>query len=196
MKKFMYAVSAALLIAFSVKSDIITVTAVGNIVDNMYSAVTVGTAVEYTFQFDTEQSGSYVVGNTPYLLSDFSDHNYFYADFQGDFALPTYYASNNITKLNYGLDYPNNYASVLTGGSGSHYTQIYAYTSINAWRVGSSLYGQEVSYKDSRNYELVNSNLTITDFPSVPEPSTLILMFSGIGLLGTSLLRSSKRKKV
>lgn len=200
MNKALSLFGIVLFATFSAKADLITITAAGNI-NNVYnSSISNGTYVEYTFQFDTEQNGSYSYGTTTHTLNDNYDYglNYFYADFLGNNVLRDYNISVGPSEYNYGYKYESGYQSLLAGGTGSHYINIYGRSDIDDWQVGTSLYGYETSYISASNwnfsYEQVTSILTITSLSNVPEPSVVATMLSGIGLLCISAFGTLRKR--
>lgn len=197
MKKVHLFTCVVLLSTIVVRADLISITASGSITNTENSSFSIGTLVEYVFEFDTDQDGYFVMGNQSYIINDRSGMDYFYAAYQGDFNLPDYNIQD-MTVYYYGLELANGFTS-LYGRSGSRGVQISAQSGISTWQVGTVLSGNEYSaISTSANgtvFERAYSDLIITRISRVPEPSVFVLLISSAGVLGGGFFRFQRRRK-
>lgn len=199
MRKFISVTASIIALSFCVNADLINLTAKGNIYSSNVSTVPIGTAVEYSFQFDTDLEAYCLLYNdTKSLYHDNTYVDYFYTDFQGGYVLPhSDVMTTSVKEFNQGFSYTNAYMSNLQGGTGSHIVQLYTYgCKIEDWQLGTTLYGLEYSYFNSV-YPTVYSKLTITSITgqNVPEPTAIFMILSGFSLLGIGRLRTLAKRR-
>lgn len=176
----------------SVKAEMITCTAAGTKILSQKDSV------YYTFSYDINKVGSLVFnGETFYqdfLSTDTLSIDYFYAEFQGEYALIDTQSANSgylFGDFNLGCNKIFGSAgqqSSLVGGDGAHMIQIWSDSlPITNWKTGTLLSGNEGLFNlDGSVYKETNSNLTIISMSNdppknVPESSILINLFFSLG---------------
>jgi hypothetical protein len=191
------AVTAILFFVFSASASLITINAVGTVINSKDS-------VHYTFVYDLNAPGYAYSGGEKILMQDLYDDmvgiNYFYTDFLGGYILPDGGQKKASTdKINLGSDLIYGDAqipSILLAGTWSHYVQLFSETlSIKFWEVNTPLFGVEELLSDGKKYSKC-SRLVITSITgNVPEPS--ITMLSLIGCTCIAVTRKFRcREKV
>lgn len=173
-------VIAILFFVFSSSASLITITAVGTVINSKDS-------VNYTFVYDFNAPGFAYLGGEKILLDDLYNDtmgiDYFYTDFLGGYILPDDQDKASTDKVNLGSDQiygDAQISSILLAGTWSHYVQLFSETlSIRSWEVNTPLLGVEELILDGIIYSK-RSRLVITSITgNVPEPSVTLLSLIG-----------------
>lgn len=188
MKNTILAFGVIVSISFSVNAELMKIVATGNV------ATHTEVPVEYSFLFDTEQDGFYLIDTIKYPIYDLDNTDYFYADFQGKYVLPDYITVNS--EHNYGYEYTGDtpVVTVVLGGTPAHRVQIISNSSIDTWGIDTKFLGIEQSLNSNNVWESVFSDLKVTKYSPVPEPSIVYMSLSGLILLSVFLSLSYRKK--
>jgi hypothetical protein len=187
-----------LLFSSNAIAEFITITATGEVTSVKNTSIAIGTKVEYTFGFDLGLEGFELKDAINYRL-DTDTYNSFYSDFISGYALQDYGVPSSVVERNYGYEYVDGSMSYLYGGVGSHYMRFSTIGNLSNLKVGSSMIGYERSLKTSNSYELIWTQLIVSDistFSNVPECHVIVMMISGLFLLGTMVSIRGRTKKV
>jgi hypothetical protein len=213
MKRLVAALFFLSLCIHSATADLMVYDFFGTVTLSNSDYITVGSEVHYFFEINFDEQAfsriddvrTYVNDTTLHYLRGDASVDYFYADFIGTYSLPDLMSYDDNTERNIGqsTDYlwaPNDYG-VLKGGQHHHPIVLTAYATVGSWDIGQEVTGVEYSNSGGKSLR-VESILKLESIRapapqarpiSVPEPSTISMLISGLlGLGGCGLLRRKK----
>ncbi|MCG7926918.1 MAG: PEP-CTERM sorting domain-containing protein [Candidatus Thiodiazotropha taylori] len=171
------------------------------------SGLTVNDSTMYRFIVDTELDASYTTfAGDEYTYTDTSDIDYFYADLASDHHIqPTDRDLTPTRPAEFNVGNTQTSSASLFGGAYDNYVRISNSYSISDWVVGMTGFtGVESAQNWFEEYSAITSTLTLQSISvvnlqsstdgddgtvAVPEPSSILLLATGILGIGASRLR-------
>ncbi len=166
----------------------------GIIASQLPAGFGIGSTVTYTFILDFAATGFYIRNDgTVYTVADSATADTFYADYISGDALAQvgggiYNAPTDAAELNYGYEFFAYPYGMVRGNS--YDDEVYIYSNAadaSDWGVGTPVASANRAWDSTGASSILYATVTITDIApvnAVPEPSTLLLLGSGmLGLL-------------